>query len=113
VQSVHNCREYIRIARVCWNFDGHLAVNGKDKFSVVRSHLLAMLQCHLMFIAHMMDIWSLLSSRSVTTLEQCLAIFDLILERNGISSSINNGDHKKESLTLRQIKIGDFGDRLY
>lgn len=99
LSSIQSCRDYIGIAKECWNYKGFIGVNGKDKVSVVRSHLMAMLQCHLMGVH--MEVWSLLASNAVSTLPQFAAILYYIENR-----VLPGADTKHFS--LHQIKVSDF-----
>lgn len=102
--SLSICRLYLDYAAVCWSSDGDIAVNGKDKLSVIREHMLGMLQIHLMDVHQ--DIWSLLASRSVQSIRQFRAILDYITVNVFPHSENSKGDILP--LSLRRIKKNEF-----
>ena len=101
--TIDHCRKYLSILHCCWDNNGDISANGKDKISVVRAHFLAMLQCHLMDVE--LDIWAMLTSRSISTLEQFSAILDYIMHRFGYTF-----ENSKSVPTLKQIKFGLIGN---
>lgn len=98
VAAIENCRDYLRFARLCWSKNSYIAVNGKSKEAVVRCHLQAILQPHLMDIH--LDIWSFLGSNAVNTLEQFSATLDVLINRV-LPSMITSAS----ILTLHNIKL--------
>lgn len=74
--ALHSCYEYVSIVKQFLKLYGFMhSTNGKSWQDVTRDHLRAMLQYDLMFIH--MQLWSLLSSKSVNSIAQFEAIVSL------------------------------------
>lgn len=112
-RALSSSRDYLQIAKQCWPSSGDISVNGKDKIAVIRDHLLSILQIHLMDVYH--DIWSLLASRSVQTIEQFEAILEYIshhlLQNSCIGGSTMYHCTYFPALSLKSIKKGVLGGR--
>jgi tRNA-dihydrouridine synthase len=73
------CYKYLDICRSLSNIPGSIGVNASSDVNVIRNHLIALLQSRLMDVHQ--DLWSLLTSRAVETIDQFVAVIDLICSR--------------------------------
>jgi tRNA-dihydrouridine synthase 1 len=74
------CHRYLQLTSLLMNYPGTISANTKDMITVIRDHFFAILQVILMDTPNH-DLWSLLSSQSIQSIEQFQAILDVIYHR--------------------------------
>ena len=85
-RAIKSCREYLLIAEERWVYPGSVSTNGYTASNVVRNHLFAVLQEHLMDKHR--DLWSLLGCSEVVSVRQFKALIDLYEHRAATGSTV-------------------------
>lgn len=93
------CQKYLNLVSCLMSYPGTVSANTKDCISVIRDHFFAILQVILMDTPNF-DLWSLLSSYSIQSIEQFQAILDVTYFRC-ISDEISVGFCPKDKPTLK------------
>jgi tRNA-dihydrouridine synthase len=99
------CYKYLDICRSLSSVPGSIAVNASSDVNVIRNHLIALLQSRLMDVHQ--DLWSLLTSRAVDTIDQFIAVIDLICSR--LCGALLEGTDRivRSMKDIKSMKKGD------